>query len=505
PVVPLVYICAGQALVRFAAWNRRSVGVASVRDNRHLRALLAATAVLVGIVPFGVRYYGQYQRADYSQITRRIEELQRPGDAVLLTGPWQAWYFDYYYRRDLPHHVLPQTAPPAVTPAEAQQKLTELEATRRRLWLVQAGLAQADPSGIVEHWLQRNAWPAMRLAHQNAVLSLYALHPPEHTQSLRATEFGGVVRLASGWVDRDEVPAGEVARLSFSFKVLTATPVNYKASLRLVGADGQRITTDFDLLNYAADLPVPTSAWRPGETVTVQRGIWLPPSANPQPYSVRLVIYDPATLQPLRPDVAGGAEISASPAGEALLGGLYITQSRAAFQPDLPYAAVERQFGGGDDFDTFVLKGYRWHQANPSMGPLQFDLLWQLWGKSGTTHLSHLEIVDDAGRMWVEEARPLFGGAFATHDWREGEILGERRALDVTTLPSGRYRLRVRLHDVRGQLLPLAEPMGAPTRSALINAEAGTAVEISEFTLPHRRPLLERVRGALTRVQGLWR
>ena len=68
------------------------------------------------LAAFGATYYTGYTRADYSAITTHIAALERHGDVdvVLLTGPWQAWYYDYYFRGEIFHHVLPTTAPPAV-------------------------------------------------------------------------------------------------------------------------------------------------------------------------------------------------------------------------------------------------------------------------------------------------------------------------------------------------------------------------------------------------------
>ena len=112
------------------------------RASRWLGACLGASVALA-VVPFWVTYYGgDYQRADYRSLTRRISALEQPGDAVLLTGPWQAWYYDYTYDGGLWHTVLPSTVPPPIDPATIGPRLTQLASENRRLWFLQAGLGQ---------------------------------------------------------------------------------------------------------------------------------------------------------------------------------------------------------------------------------------------------------------------------------------------------------------------------------------------------------------------------
>jgi 4-amino-4-deoxy-L-arabinose transferase-like glycosyltransferase len=494
PVTPLVLVLAGATLSRGGP-----------------AALTGAAGLLLGFASFWLPYYGGYARADYSAITGRIATLERPGDGVLLTGPWQAWYFDYYYPRSggtLSHRVLPPNAPPALDPAVTAGELEALAREHRRLWFVQAGLAQADPTNYVERWLQRHAWPATREAHQNAVLSHYALQPPQVTRPLRPVTFGDRLRLSGGWVDGEEIPAGDVVRLTLQWESLQTLPVDYKASLRLVGLDGQRTAVDFDLVEHTEEGERGTAAWAPGRRVSVRRAIWAPASLGPQPYSVRLVLYDPATLTPLAPSgpgAAGGAAGGSgepggqpSPSGEAAVGEVYVTQSLAALPAgaEAAYRPVSRRFGGGDDFDAVHLVGVRQGQPDPGTGPVDFDLLWRLDGVSGTEHRSTVSVVDGAGTVWVEETRSLFGGTFAMHDWREGETLAERRAVDLTSLPPGRYRVRLGLTDARGQALPLEG--GAPSQGV---------VEIAAFSLPYRPPLSQRLSGradaVLRRLAGL--
>jgi 4-amino-4-deoxy-L-arabinose transferase-like glycosyltransferase len=490
PAAPLVYVCAAAGL---ATRSGSRCGGTGGRRQGGVTGIVGAAALLAGFVPFWWSYYGGYARADYSAVTRHIAAQERPGDGVLLTGPWQAWYFDYYYAGNIVHDVLPDNAPPALDPAAARPELEQLAATHRRLWLVQAGLAQADPTNFVERWLQHRAWPAWRQALQNAVVSLFALDPPRRTRPLSPAVFDGRIRLTAGTVDAEEVPAGDVVRLTLEMELLQAASADYKASLRLVGSDGQQVATDFVLLDRSGEAEAPTTSWTPGRPVAIRRGMWIPPSLGPQPYELRLVVYDPATLAPLPPG-AGARALAAG--GAAAVGSVYVTQSLArATTGELPRPSpgdgagrAEQVFGGGDDFDSIEFVELRWHQPDASAGPLAFDLVWRLVGRSGTEHRSLLRVLDSRGRTWHEELRPLFGGAFAMRDWREGEALTERRSLDLSTLPQGRYRVIVGLDDARGHTLPVA---GAPG-----------ALEVATFDVPYQRPWGDRLTGLASRLGG---
>jgi len=71
-------------------------------------------------------------------------------------------------------------------------------------------------------------------------------------------------------------------------------PLNYELSLRLIGADGRRITS--------RDLPpllggYPTSLWRPGETITDRVILTVPPDLVASSLSVEVVLYNRADLK----------------------------------------------------------------------------------------------------------------------------------------------------------------------------------------------------------------
>ena len=303
---------------------------------------------------------------------------------------------------------------------------------------------------------------------------------PEARRPLQPVAFGDAVRLAGGWVDSSDVAAGDVVRCSLDLELARPAPT-LKASLRLVGADGERSAVDFPL--------VAPDGNQAGSRFTMRQGMLVPLALGPQPYEVRLVIYDAETLDPLAPQLDSGA---VAPGGEAPVGVVYVTQSLVGKARAEATAGSGVTFGGGDEFDTFHFRGARWDQDDPGAGPLTLDLLWQLEGFTGTAHYSDLIVADNAGRIWAEASHPLFGGTFNFHDWRGGEMLAERRSLDLTALPIGRYHLLVGLTNADGKALP-------------VDGHAGR-VEIETFSMPFQRPWSVRALGLwhrLTRRLGL--
>ena len=247
----------------------------------------------VGLVAFGATYYTGYTRADYSAITTHIAALERHGDVdvVLLTGPWQAWYYDYYFRGEIFHHVLPTTAPPAVDQETVETVLADLAAPHERIWLVLSGLAQSDPQRLVERWLLTHAWQGTRQAFDTAELSVFKLHPRKLEAPLRPAQFGAAIELTGGLMEVDEIVSGDVAPFILRFRARQELDRDYRASLRLVGWDGQRIAKDFDL-RTAPLAGEPTSRWTPNREVEIRQGLWLPIGLAPGTYEVQLIVYD---------------------------------------------------------------------------------------------------------------------------------------------------------------------------------------------------------------------
>ena len=270
-------------------------------------AAAIVVAALAGPVYASRGYYDDYKRGDYRSITSTIENLARPRrpgrdegkfrDAVVLAGPWQGWYWRHYFPGFLDKvdvWFLPDEVPPAVTAKEANLKLQRAADNHRRLWVVLAGLEQADPNGHVEGWLA-SQWQARSEVYRNGVLQLYM------TNVLDLVDRRGQVKLGNDFVidliqytgaraDQGPREAGDGVR--FTVFIRARQPVDYDLRLRIW------LRTPTGVI-YAKDLHAQdrllrrTSEWQPGETHQLRTALWVPAEAESGSYQAFIAFLRP--------------------------------------------------------------------------------------------------------------------------------------------------------------------------------------------------------------------
>jgi 4-amino-4-deoxy-L-arabinose transferase-like glycosyltransferase len=208
---------------------------------------------------------------------------------------------DFLYRGDTPYYYLP------VDETTVADRLTEISKGRKLLrvvrWL-QDKHAAADEREVVTFLLAR----AARLTDEEAFpvyrIEGWALPTADTTFTLPVIErdvgavFGGVLRLEA--VDLSAV--GDTVAVAIRWAPIAAMDADYKASLRLVAADGSLVAQKDRFLRH--NWHQGTSLW-PAEAVNEY---YLLPPAPPGDYEVRVLVYHPETLASL--PTAGGAEVS---------------------------------------------------------------------------------------------------------------------------------------------------------------------------------------------------
>lgn len=127
--------------------------------------------------------------------------------------------------------------------------------------------------------------------------------PPEVAEA-RPAAFGDAIALRGfDWLAAPQ--AGAAARLTLHWHALAAAPRDYTLFAHLIGPDGQRVAQ--------ADLPLATSAWRPGSYPATELPLAVPADAPAGTYRVVVGLYDPAdgrrlplaTALPLDPALSG--------------------------------------------------------------------------------------------------------------------------------------------------------------------------------------------------------
>ncbi|MDE2898172.1 MAG: glycosyltransferase family 39 protein [Chloroflexota bacterium] len=270
-------------------------------------AAAVVVAALAGPVYASRAYYDDYRRGDYRSITATIENLARPQrpdrdggkfrDAVVLAGPWQGWYWRHYFPGFLDKvdvWFLPEEVPPAVTAEEVKKKLQRAADNHRRLWVVLAGLEQADPEGHVEAWLS-SQWQARSEIYRNGVLQLYM------TNVLDLVNRRGYVKLDQDFeiervqfsgarADQGPREAGDGVR--FTVFVRAMRSVDYDLRLRVWLRTPSGVIYAKDL--YAQDRFLRrTSQWQAGDEHQLRTALWVPAEAEPGSYEAFVTFLRP--------------------------------------------------------------------------------------------------------------------------------------------------------------------------------------------------------------------
>jgi hypothetical protein len=208
---------------------------------------------------------------------------------------------DFFYQGEVPYSYLP------VDEATVAVQLTEIASghdTLRVVRWLQDKHAAADEREVVAFLLARDARLVGEEAFPVYMIETWRLPSTSTRFSLPAIErevgatFDGLLRLEAA----DVSTRGETVAVALRWAPLAAMGVDYKASLRLVAADGRVAVQKDRFLKH--NWHQGTSLWPP-ETVDEY---YFFSSVHLGEYEVRVVVYHPETLAPLMVD--GSEELS---------------------------------------------------------------------------------------------------------------------------------------------------------------------------------------------------
>lgn len=152
-VVPLsIYLGSGRRLVAvrfflpFMVGYVALIGMGLSTLRRWQAALAGAAVVALSAIPLA-HFYRHYSWSyDHRAVTRAIEDLAEPGDAVFFVHPFESLYYRWYLDDRLPLKGLMFTAleeqqtyvikPPPFDVAYARDRVRELSRPYRRFWIV---------------------------------------------------------------------------------------------------------------------------------------------------------------------------------------------------------------------------------------------------------------------------------------------------------------------------------------------------------------------------------
>ena len=294
------------------------VGLAGLGNVR-----IVGLAVLLASAGYALNNYFAnpgFARDDYRGIAHFITTSGRPGDAIVLDAPGQEQIFPYYYSGSLPQIGLPQDRP--LSPDKTAAALLALNGQYKRLWLVLYGTNGSDPEAYVEHWLASNDFEVQNQWFGSARLAAFAV-PSSQTGAARPADatLGTFAHLSGYTLTPQQVPSGDVLQLGLKWQASGQTPTDERVFTHVIDGEGNIwAQPDSDPGGGA----LPTSGWKPGETIADNYGLLVLPGTPPGQYQAEIGMYDPANPTKRLAVTAGGD------GNRLLLGGVQVT---AAPQP----------------------------------------------------------------------------------------------------------------------------------------------------------------------------
>ena len=328
-----------------------------------------------------------------------------------------------------------------VDDATVAHDLADICRDKRRVHLVvwtHGDHVDADPRQVLPFYLERVGQATDVAIHSGYRLLTYELpdgavefgKPPDFVAA--PAKFDDGLRLVAQ-AHGPTASSGEAAWLALQWQVADAVAHDYKASLRLVDADGHLVGQADDWL--LSNEHRATSQWQPGQVVTTYHLVPSLPATMPGTYHLQLLLYDPSTQHQ-----AHVVDLDGIPSGQtAPLGSLQITRPwrGAALEPGVPLEAVQM----APDLD---LLGYDLDQQSVHPGEtIHLALYWHTLNEIAVDYSVNLQIVDEQGSAAaVSVAEPVF----ATSMWQAGDRWRDWHKLAVppATAP-GEYRLTAHL------------------------------------------------------------
>ena len=267
------------------AWRARGIW-------RIIPAALTVAVLTGSLLSLG-HLYGDpsFARADYRGMAARIAAEAHPNAGIILVAPNQREAFTYYHRAGAPVYPLPRGRP---DPAVLEPELAGIAAAHDRLYALYWGAEQRDPQGIIERWLDDHAFKASEEWVGDVRFVVYAVlgeptAPPTPSGATFAGLDGETIALREFNVWPLEARPGDAIGAQLVWSADTPPRREYKLFLHLLDGAGNVVAQRDAAPGGAAR---PTTGWLPGEPVSANHGLPLPPNLPPGDYTLRLGLYD---------------------------------------------------------------------------------------------------------------------------------------------------------------------------------------------------------------------
>ncbi len=415
------------------------------------------------------------QRDDIRGAAAFLNEVARPGDAVVLHDTLISFTFDHYYDGAAPVVSIPRFG--EISEAATLQRLQEVGEQADIVWfLVQppprTGFDRARLSDWARtHWLEVASrsfpWLWLPVHLTGFVADPYVNFLPA-AATVQEAEWPGVLRL-HGYELPASLASGSTAWPTFYLEQQGAGARQYSLSVRFAAGDETWATAE-RVLGGALH---PTGSWEPDSIVRLPMPLTVAAGLPSGSYQLWLQLVETETGQ-LAPLADGSTEL--------LLGEWPIQAADCTvdteFWPAPPIPAAS--FG-----EALQLVGYELPDAEYRPGHLlSAELLWCLQGESDQDYSIRLELADQVGNV-VATGTQFMGRPVATAG---GQLLLLRSGVAVPAAADpGRYRVRVSvLEAASGEPLRFFRPW--PARSLTLGE-----VEVTAWPLQTTAPPVDHL------------
>lgn len=419
--------------------------------------LAVAVASLVSLY----HYYADpaYARDDYRSIAGFIKALSGPTDAVILHAEGQQDVFNYYFFEDGASSPLEAAVYPLPRrrPLDKAATVVELEQIARQaknIYAVYWAGRQADPSGLIETWLDTHLYKAFDRWYGNVRLAAYA-SPPPGAPVLTPVDarLGQHIRLTGYGLHPDQPAPGGILQVTLAWTADAALAEDYTVFIQVLdGANhlvGQR------------DAPLLTAA--PGQGIPDKHGVFIEPGTPPGRHRLIAGLYHAGTGQRL--PVSAGNETSRADFID--LGEIEIVRPAEPLPPEafniqtrLSVPLQEVTLLGYDLYKP----GYRSEPDTPLRpgDPVHLVAYWLV--REQVRSLQNelvLQVVTRNGQATPAAiTAPPAGTDYPITSWQPGEIVRAQYDLFLTDLAPGPYRLALTLKKKETGSLPATAMTG---------------------------------------------
>lgn len=292
-------------LIWVAALGWAFVGLGVLRLPRPLS--LGALGLSLGaeaFALFNLYYVPRYWNDDFRGIARLVEELSRPGEAIIVNAPYATVALDYYYRGPAPRFGLPARPDQPDAPLEAE--LRQIAQSHPFVWLILWQTYYSDPGDRVSRWFSANGYLAedWDLRPHARVMGFWTAPPVLDTlppDALPGPEvaLGGRIRLAGVVPPRPVVAPTELAQgrpeLHYILYWEVIRPVDgaYNVFVHVLDPAGQ-VVAQGDGPPVRGSFP--TDRWPAGKIIRDDRTLRLPPDFPSNEYRLLIGMYRLADL-----------------------------------------------------------------------------------------------------------------------------------------------------------------------------------------------------------------